>query len=667
MQQPVMLETGCIYDLDSIQRWFETAHTCPCTRLPVNPKAIAPLPELAAEIAAWHATQQTKIPSPKHEHLSVASFPLDDAHDQPDHPPPPPGLFLNDLPLQLAQLASCTDEPSTQLQHLQHLLHRLHTPRLQPDLSVDLVRHGAVPVLTSLLLHPTTPDSICVHVADILSILSTYPGVDAMLLQAVNASNLLPQPLVFSTTKHVTKCCTVTAKTLVALVSMLDPHAPGIKQHMASTLWALWLITPWEHLRCHLVQRTKALAVLRAHVTMHLDVIQRCGVANTGALVAACHVLRSLALVRAGAEAMLSNGTLHAMRSGLHIAAGKRNRSSSGIGVDDDCDQQQQQHDAVDDHRTKIVQHHPQWHTLAATLASALANACFMLRRGGSRAGGLSRLFGVGVHAGHAAQQFCQATAVDRVTLRAVRRMMRAAMEAYATPEHPLPDVLTMHAACALLRSVTTCPLACRAALAAGLGMLVLTVGCASQDEVVCLSSTRVALVMASECGDGGKVSMGDAGGVGMAATLMASYRDDRGMLGGQLLKSLLCMATVDLYTDERVWGGLMGLLGAGGDDETAHTTAHILLQVTVFWVCFLLCHALAATISVPHPHTQNPRSCACVPRHPPTSPTTTVQPFATCSCNSTPSREGPLCNEPPPSALPCLQRTRGPANYSSK
>ncbi len=533
MKDPVLLETGCVYDRASILRWFQSSHTCPCTRLPVNVDAMVPLFELAQEIAACSPSEKTR-----------------EREDPPNvtHPicAPP------DIAFQLGQLAS-TSNPSIRLRILQSLTHRMHrTPRLERDLCMQLINHGAVHILTSILLHQETSSTLCVYTADLLSILSTYPGVDAMLLQAANGSNLLPHPLVFSTTKP--KCCSMTAKRLAMVVGMLDPHTPGCKDVTCGMLWALWLVTPWSHLRTHLVKRTKMLKVLHAHVSMHIEGIERRGVehANVKALVAACHVLRSLALVGAGAEGMV--GTLYAMRSAMIKWCG-------GGGVDDD--------DAA---RLVIMDTQSQlFNILTSTFASALANACFMLRRaGGARGGGLGRLLGVGSHS--ASQQFLQSTAVDHSTLRAVQWLLRVAMM------RDDPDVLGMHAACALLRSMLISPTAVHAALRAGLGAVMLR-GCASQDEVVCLSSARVAVVMATEGGDGGRVTMGVMGGVTTAAMLMMRG-DECGVLGGKLLAALLCVRTVDFFVAEGVWTMLVGLLGAGGDDPRVHSAAHLVLQV---------------------------------------------------------------------------------------
>lgn len=367
MSCPTLLtETGVVYDYASIKRWFESgSHICPCTRTPVDPTALKPLPELAEEIRAWINAQEASDEQSSSTSTQSSCCSVDSCEA---------------AAIQLVALA--TVPAQDQLSVMQRLLHIAHLPGRQSTTRLAMVTAGAVPLVANVLLNAAC-DMARVHAADLLSLLSAHQGVDAAMMDAANASGLLSQPV---PSLQCTRLDRAAAKALAGIVNQLD------RGEGTTRIWLLWLLTPWDHVRRYLLQRTKILTALRNLVAIALGGRDD---DRASSLTATCHLLRSMALVPAGAEAMLSNGTLGTLRLALQTA------------------------------KTPA---------LRIAIGSALSNACFVLRRS------TKRLLGVDHH-----QRFALSLAANSGVLQALRGMLVC-----------LDDVLGVRTACALLHSIAT-------------------------------------------------------------------------------------------------------------------------------------------------------------------------------------------------------------------
>lgn len=502
MLNPTSLETGVVYDLSRIKRWFEAgSNTCPCTRTPVDPTALTPLPELAAEIRAWLQQQDTKP--------STACPPLDPCEA---------------AAVQLVTLATAAQHD--QLHALQRLLHIAHLPARQSITRSAMVTAGAVPLLAHALL-ASPCDMARVHCADLLSLLSAHPGVDVAMTDAANDSGLLPQRI---PSLQTTRLDRTAAKALAGVVVDLD-KAQG---DATTRVWLLWLLTPWDHVRRYLLQRTKVLTVLRNRVALALGGKDP---NRASCLTATCHLLRSMALVPSGAEAMLSNGTLGTLRLALQTASTP---------------------------------------ALRIAIGSALSNACFVLRRADKRL-----LLGADHH-----QRFALSLAANGGVLQALQGMLAAR-----------DDVLGVRTACALLHSITTNKTIGTLIVHGGLGPT-LVAGCACDDEVrtgmeetngnthrcthqvVQVICARALLSVASVVGEEDGASLASHGAIPAAASLLPAHSAEASTMGAQLLLHLHCRATVDQYMAPSVWGALLLLIGSMGDVEAVHAGVQVLLKV---------------------------------------------------------------------------------------
>ena len=394
MVMPTLLtETGVVYDYTSIKRWFEAgSNTCPCTRTPVDPSALEPLPKLTEEIRAW-VKDHGQI---HHHQLSSQAK----------------NLSIDPTEAAAIELVALATAPAhDQLCAMQRLLHIAHLPGRQSTTRLAMVTAGAVPLLANILLTASC-DMDRVHAADLLSLLSAHQGVDAAMMDAANDSGMLPQRV---STLQSTRLDRATAKTLCSLVTSLDKGDGDV----TTRIWLMWLLTPWDHVRRYLLQRTKILTALRNRVALALGGRD---VDRASCLAATCHLLRSMALVPAGAEAMLSNGTLGTLRLALQTA---------------------------------------ETPALRIAIGSALSNACFVLRRADRR------LLGADHH-----QRFALSLAANGGVLQALRGMLTR-----------LDDVLGVRSACALLHSITTNRTIGTMIVKGGLGPALVD-GCASDDEV---------------------------------------------------------------------------------------------------------------------------------------------------------------------------------------